>query len=97
MKVISQHNESRKVFPRLIFLGLADLTGWDIRAELAVIVALVCGAAGAIFALGLEKLVSDPQKRLEIERSPRITAWAFDTDRGTVYPLEGSYSFPQKP
>ncbi|RFP54139.1 MAG: hypothetical protein BJG00_016340 [Limnothrix sp. CACIAM 69d] len=49
---ISQHNESRKVFPRLIFLGLAYLTGWDIRAELAVIFALVCGAAMAIFALG---------------------------------------------
>ncbi|TAD80111.1 MAG: hypothetical protein EA001_01995 [Oscillatoriales cyanobacterium] len=49
---ISQHNESRKVFPRLIFLGLAYLTGWDIRAELAVIFVLVCGAAGAIFALG---------------------------------------------
>lgn len=49
---ISQHNESRKVFPRLIFLGLAYLTGWDIRAELAVIFALVCGAAVAIFALG---------------------------------------------
>jgi hypothetical protein len=45
----------------------------------------------------LDKLVKDPQKRLDIMRSPRITAWAFDTDRGTVYPLEGSYSFPQKP
>jgi hypothetical protein len=44
----------------------------------------------------LEKLVSNPQKRLDIIRSPKITAWAFDTDRGTVYPLAGSYSFPQK-
>jgi len=32
----AQHNAHRIVFPRLIMVGLAALTDWDIRAELAV-------------------------------------------------------------
>jgi hypothetical protein len=36
----SQHNEHRGVFPRLIFLGLARLSRWDVRWELYANVAL---------------------------------------------------------
>ncbi|KOR35977.1 MULTISPECIES: hypothetical protein [Planktothricoides] len=33
---LSQHNESRKLFPRLIFVGMASLTNWNIKVELMV-------------------------------------------------------------
>lgn len=33
-KLISQHNESRKLFPRLIFLGMGLVSGWDVRWEM---------------------------------------------------------------
>ncbi|MBI2423327.1 MAG: hypothetical protein HYV27_10900 [Candidatus Hydrogenedentes bacterium] len=38
----AQHNEHRLIFPRLIMLGLALLSGWDIRCELAMNYALGC-------------------------------------------------------
>ena len=41
-----QHNEHRMFFPNLIMVGLAPLTGWDIRAELAVSLALAVAALG---------------------------------------------------
>jgi len=31
---VCQHNESRKFFPRLFFLGLGLATNWDVRAEM---------------------------------------------------------------
>jgi hypothetical protein len=34
--LIAQHNESRKFFPRLIFLTLAQFTHWDVRYEMLV-------------------------------------------------------------
>ncbi|MBN1426622.1 hypothetical protein JXA88_18905 [Candidatus Fermentibacteria bacterium] len=40
-KLLTQHNESRKVFPRLIFLGLGLLSGWDVRWEMALSMAVV--------------------------------------------------------
>ncbi|NES03447.1 MAG: hypothetical protein F6K22_11695 [Okeania sp. SIO2F4] len=40
--LIAQHNESRKLFPRLIFLGLAYLTNWDVRYEMLAIFLLAC-------------------------------------------------------
>jgi hypothetical protein len=43
----AQHNEHRIFFPRLIMLGLARLTGWNIGYELAVNIVL----AAAIFAV----------------------------------------------
>jgi hypothetical protein len=49
--LLAQHNESRKLFPRLIFLAIARLAGWNTRVELAVIFAVVCGIALALFAL----------------------------------------------
>ena len=40
--LIAQHNESRKFFPRLIFLALGFLTRWDVRYEMLVIFVLAC-------------------------------------------------------
>ncbi|MEM1172355.1 MAG: hypothetical protein AAGJ08_25575, partial [Cyanobacteria bacterium P01_H01_bin.35] len=40
--LIAQHNESRKLFPRLIFLGLAYLTNWDVRYEMLAIFFSAC-------------------------------------------------------
>ncbi len=40
--LIAQHNESRKFFPRLIFLTLAFLTKWNIRYEMLVTFLLAC-------------------------------------------------------
>jgi len=33
---LDQHNESRKLFPKLIFVGLASLTDWNIKVELMI-------------------------------------------------------------
>lgn len=40
--LIAQHNESRKFFPRLLFIGLAYFTHWDVRYEMLVIFLLAC-------------------------------------------------------
>ena len=40
--LIAQHNESRKLFPRLIFLALAYLTNWDVRYEMLAIFFSAC-------------------------------------------------------
>lgn len=40
--LIAQHNESRKFFSRLIFIGLAFLTHWDVRYEMLVIFLFAC-------------------------------------------------------
>ena len=39
----AQHNEHRPLIPQVIMLGLARLTGWNIRYELGVNVGLACG------------------------------------------------------
>lgn len=40
--LFAQFHESRKFFPRLIFIGLAFLTNWDVRYEMLVIFLLTC-------------------------------------------------------
>ena len=51
--LISQHNESRKFFPRLLFIGMAYLTGWDVRYEMLVIFILACLVSFNIYRLSL--------------------------------------------
>lgn len=46
--LLEQHNEHRMLFPQLIMVGLASLTGWDIRAELAVNLGLATAAVAAL-------------------------------------------------
>jgi hypothetical protein len=40
--LFAQFHESRKFFPRLIFIGLARLTNWDVRYEMLFIFFLTC-------------------------------------------------------
>jgi hypothetical protein len=40
--LLSQHNESRKFFPRLFFLGLAHLTHWNVQYEMLSSFVLAC-------------------------------------------------------
>jgi hypothetical protein len=47
-----QQNESRLVFPRLVFIGLANLTGYDVRYEMWGSFCLACLVACNIYRLG---------------------------------------------
>lgn len=49
--LIYQQNESRLFFPRLIFIGLAQLTRWDVRYEMLVIFLLACLTSFNIYRL----------------------------------------------
>jgi hypothetical protein len=41
-ELFSQHNESRKFFPRLLYFALAAFGGWDVRKEMRLLFILVC-------------------------------------------------------
>src|SRR6266436_8682691 len=41
-ELFSQHNESRKFFPRLLYFALAMAGGWDVRKEMTVFFLGVC-------------------------------------------------------
>jgi hypothetical protein len=41
-ELFSQHNESRKFFPRLLYFALAMAGGWDVRKEMTVFFLEVC-------------------------------------------------------
>src|SRR5437868_3953395 len=41
-ELFSQHNESRKFFPRLLYFALAMIGGWDVRKEMTVFFLEVC-------------------------------------------------------
>ncbi|NET28544.1 hypothetical protein [Okeania sp. SIO1I7] len=49
--LFAQFHESRKFFPRLIFIGLAFLTNWDVRYEMLVIFLLTCVVSLNIYCL----------------------------------------------
>ena len=49
--LIKQHNESRKLFPKLIFLNLAYLTHWDVRYEMLAIFLIACFISLGIYVL----------------------------------------------
>lgn len=49
--VFRQHNEHRMVFPKLIMLGLAPLTGWNVVAEMLVGVGLATATLMVLAAL----------------------------------------------
>ena len=48
-----QHNESRKVFPRLLYLALAKIHGWDVRDAMAITLFEVAAICGLLFWLFL--------------------------------------------
>jgi hypothetical protein len=61
--LFGQHNEHRLFFPRLIWLPLAILAGWDVRYEMILTFVLVC-----LGAVGLVKLiqVSGPSRTIGV-------------------------------
>ncbi|CAA9258570.1 MAG: hypothetical protein AVDCRST_MAG42-2600 [uncultured Chthoniobacterales bacterium] len=50
-ELCSQHNESRKLFPRLVYLAVAIATHWDVRIIMALSFALVCGGSVLLYLL----------------------------------------------
>lgn len=48
-ELFSQHNESRKFFPRLLYLPISIAAGWDVRHYMVLTFALACGGAAAIY------------------------------------------------
>lgn len=46
-----QHNEHRMLVPKLIYLAFAQLTNWNLRAEMFLTVALCAGTSGGIYVL----------------------------------------------
>ncbi len=60
--LLSQHNEQRPFFPRLLMLGIARLTGWNLRCEQMLNVALA-GAALAALGWALRRTPSPPDAR----------------------------------
>ena len=58
----AQHNESRFVLPRAIFLLLGGFLHWNILREVAFSFALAAGAAAAVFFLGRKTFAGSPVK-----------------------------------
>ncbi len=50
-ELYSQHNESRKFFPRLLYLALAGMGGWDVRKEMAFLFVSVCVISALFYRL----------------------------------------------
>ncbi len=66
--LVAQHNESRKLFPRLLFLGLAAMTGGDVRAPMAVSWLLAMTVSAGLWVLA-RRTTSDG-------RDAALTRWA---------------------
>ncbi|XGV99378.1 MAG: hypothetical protein ACAF41_10635 [Leptolyngbya sp. BL-A-14] len=62
--LIAQANESRPLFPRLIFLGMAFLTGWDTRYEFLVIFLVACLISYQIYRLSQITIRGSEYQRL---------------------------------
>ena len=60
---IHQHNESRKLFPRLLFVSLARLTNWNIKYEMLVSFLLACSISFNVYHLSKITLNCSPRKR----------------------------------
>jgi hypothetical protein len=57
------HNEHRIFFPKLIYLAFAQLTHWNVRAEMFFSVLLCCGTSAGIYIL-LKRTVPSTRKPL---------------------------------
>lgn len=64
--LFAQHNESRKFFPRLVFISLGYLTHWDVRYEMWVIFLLACLVSLNVYCLGNLTIGGSTIKRLFI-------------------------------
>lgn len=61
---ISQHNESRKLFPRLLFVPLASFTSWNIRSEMLFSILLACLISFSVYQLSKITLNCPPTTRI---------------------------------
>jgi hypothetical protein len=67
--LFQQHNESRKLFPNLYYLGLVAVTGrWDVKDTMMLMLALACLASVLLFVLLLQTTT--------FSLSGRLWAWA---------------------
>jgi hypothetical protein len=64
--LIAQHNESRKFFPRLIFLATAYLTHWDIRYEMLLIFLTACLISINVFQVACKTFGDDKDDRKSV-------------------------------
>ena len=60
--IFRQHNEHRIFFPKLIYLAFAQLTHWNVRAEMFFSVLLCCGTSAGIYIL-LKRTVPGTAKK----------------------------------
>ena len=58
-QLMQQHNETRILFPNLLFLALAKLTNWNIRAEMLATFVLACLVSLSIYCLSRITLKSN--------------------------------------
>lgn len=49
--LLAQHNESRKFFPKLLFIALAQLNGWNIQFEILITFLLACFISYCVYKL----------------------------------------------
>lgn len=61
---ISQHNESRKLFPRLLFVPLASLTSWNMKSEMFFSFLLACLVSFSVYHLSKITLNCSPTTRI---------------------------------
>lgn len=59
-----QHNEHRILVPKLIYLAFAQLTHWNVRAEMFFSVLLCCGTSAGIYVLLKRTVPGSAQKHL---------------------------------
>ncbi|HEX4631156.1 MAG TPA: hypothetical protein VH188_09345 [Chthoniobacterales bacterium] len=52
----SQHNESRKLFPRLVYLPLFLVVGWDVRLTIAFVLIVVCLGSLGLYCLARQTI-----------------------------------------
>ncbi|MEH2096718.1 hypothetical protein [Nostoc sp.] len=74
--LIAQHNESRTLFPNLIFIGLGFITGWDVRYEMLIIFLLACIVSFNIYCLSNLTIQGSLIKRLSIATITNLLIFA---------------------
>ena len=62
--LISQHNESRKFFPRLVILAIGIRTRWNVRYDMAFIIVLAAITSLNILLLAFKTLGGPPERKL---------------------------------
>lgn len=50
-ELVSQHNEHRRFFPRLVAFAVTSVAGWDVRYLMALLFAFICAGAAGLYRL----------------------------------------------